>query len=962
MLQFEPQGQNRLGLLEQHLRFANEPVEDKSIPATLLDDPAEPDDPEIIANLMYVPEREHTHYLTLQRIRKSTYKKLLPAWEKYKRKLASLYIRKDAGERPSPFDEYFTTARAVMSNTIGQGIAAGDSYFRDTFALRGLNDEQQNKIRDQYLDTFDSRFVSTYRDKVQRELDDNKPFDGFEAINNTLTRFNSILRAYSNIATSIGYDTFTSEVGMLNVALHSMGLEAQKALVQWVLLDGVSHSYDCLNLAIAPGVDGTPGVYDPNMLIDTNTMPGSVMLDCGGNCKCHLSPVQSNRVVPRARSASPIFTAETLADTDHWKIDPNMTPDEFKGMFASKNWIGSGEGQTPKWILDWMAEEPTIRRKDLWQHLDDFAITDDEGVLGPGFGRRGVSFDIQRSEGGWQSYGGITHLTPAEVAGKRVMHANDIVVYIKVDAKVYDKYKLGELPSEGSIDPYIPRSEIPADILKASMKTLVHELGHSLWFYPTDIQHSFGALDFRIAGGWAENTVTKEATEKLSTLLNSHYDSLVHRVGTKLLQAIDDPDFRAQFIAQYKTDVGIDIIKNWIIEKPTTMFHDLWNMQIGGGGVKGGLGHRGILKQLSDLLESTGIMLEEGGQLFSSYSLHDVNEYWAELFSQIVLNPKAAMIYNPEITQQMGKLFPELFISAKTGKKYLDIPSQVAPEMRNALLDFNYDNVFLPNSTFSKLLERITINTSAVTKAEIAIAMKETVKHNPHFFRHEFIENADIVIIDSEQMGRLTKNKYAVSLFEDNTLYINYSQWQHAVPENRIAEMTDAVGASVYARNRKIQPKVRKVYEESVLDSLRTVLADMEDIMEDVDSDADEATADAAGLLSEYIQSIDAGTQKFSIKGWMKMYEDNDEIPYVFKRLVNAPILSTESLASPAAFFKKWFSTYISTPHVAHWKYNGKMTDILRTLLKDDLDTVTDIFGENGLDITPEEIDRLIKG
>lgn len=293
-----------------------------------------------IGSPAFLPASEREQYDIIQDLRARFFRRLTEAWNKFKRDyLATIEKQRLTNDQRDIFDTLLGTFKEIGSDSFEQGVKAGNSYFEDQFSVKGLTDAQRNRVVRQHNSVFNDRIEQLFMFDVRDRLRETPP----EKQEKLLSSFDRFLLGYSAVAASIAYDVFSRNVTVLNRKIRKRSLIPALANIfgssiiqeKWILFDDASHSPDCLRLSEGEAQDGS-GLWNPETLSEMGLIPQSPNLDCGGNCRCHLSPVVQNTgdltgwitgisAAPRLRNV-----LEVKSDTSQIKL---------LALFATRNFI-----------------------------------------------------------------------------------------------------------------------------------------------------------------------------------------------------------------------------------------------------------------------------------------------------------------------------------------------------------------------------------------------------------------------------------------------------------------------------------------------------------------------------------------------------------------------------------------------------------------------------------------------
>jgi len=324
----------------------------------------EPDKREISPSI--IPESERPFYDRIQALRPKFHKQLLRVWNEFKKDfLKTIPIEKVFTPiQTNAADKMLKDMERIANIGFSQGVSLGNEYFEDQFGVRGISASQQRRVVQRHLRTFRTKSKALFVDDVELLLGQ-APTDQSESI---LSGFDRFLLGYANVGAALAYDIFARNIDLLNKAVDRLFSIAGKDVprdavkVRWVMLETAVHSPDCNTLSF--GKDGS-GFWDARELYEQGMLPQSSNLDCGGNCRCHLSPhvgekregvkwLEKITTVERSRN-----TLSAITDIDS---------DELSELFDKKNF------DIPRVIRNLIIGTIGFRRRTFWNKLPDRGV------------------------------------------------------------------------------------------------------------------------------------------------------------------------------------------------------------------------------------------------------------------------------------------------------------------------------------------------------------------------------------------------------------------------------------------------------------------------------------------------------------------------------------------------------------------------------------------------------------
>ncbi len=316
----------------------------------------------------FLPPAERKHYDKIQGLRTRFLRRLRSAWNDFKKSyLATIEKQKLSRDQRSIFDTLLGNFNDIGSEAFDQGIKAGNSYFEDQFSVKGLTAAQQRKVLRQHNSVFGDRIQSLFMQDVQDRLEETPPGQEEKLLNS----FDRFLLGYSAVAASIAYDVFSRNITVLNKNLRrSLGptdavfFPPDVTLTKWVLFDDAEHSADCVRLSEGESGKGD-GIWNSEVLSEMGMVPQSPNLDCGGNCRCHLSPIVQ---APRALTSWITNVVAAPRQRNILEVKSDVSQSRLLAVFAAKRFI------IPSRFADDLVSKVSLRRNGFWNKYPNEGI------------------------------------------------------------------------------------------------------------------------------------------------------------------------------------------------------------------------------------------------------------------------------------------------------------------------------------------------------------------------------------------------------------------------------------------------------------------------------------------------------------------------------------------------------------------------------------------------------------
>jgi len=348
-------------------------AKDAIVPDIDIPESIRPDKLGITAPLV-IPEGERVAYVKMHSLRKTFAHQLLLRWNKFKLEYLQTLDKALDKEQKNVFQDMVNDFSDIALKAFQQGVNIGNGYFEEQFKVRGLNEKQQAQLVNKHLGIFEDKSYNLFYKEAASVIDGETPAKQ----KSLLDGFDRFLLNYANVAVSIAYDTFTRGISLLNRSVGAafkiggLGLPTDPVKVIWVLAEDATHSIDCEAMALGVDGDGS-GIWDARQLAEMGLMPGSSLLDCGGNCRCHLSSY-----VPLDASAASWLDSMTEAAPvrNALRVQPNLSSGALRKLLETE---GITLNIADEEIFSSILANPLLRRRELWKELDSFTLKVVEG-------------------------------------------------------------------------------------------------------------------------------------------------------------------------------------------------------------------------------------------------------------------------------------------------------------------------------------------------------------------------------------------------------------------------------------------------------------------------------------------------------------------------------------------------------------------------------------------------------
>ena len=342
-------------------------------PDTQIPESVAPDKLGIDAPLV-IPEGERDAYVAMHSLRPKFAKQLQARWNQFKREYLATLNKALNTTQKNVFEDMLNDFNDIALKAFQQGVDTGNSYFENQFKINGLNNKQQSQLVNKHLSIFEDKSYNLFYKEAASALDGQPP----ENHKSILDGYDKFLLNYANVAVGIAYDTFTRGISLLNKSIGAafkiggLGLPTDPVKVIWVLAEDAHHSIDCDAMAMGVEGDGS-GIWDARQLAEMGLMPASSLLDCGGNCRCHLSayvPLDTN-------SASWLnVMTESAPIRNVLKVQPNLSISALRKLLSAE---GVTLNVADEEIFTSILANPLLRRNELWRDLNSFTLNTIEG-------------------------------------------------------------------------------------------------------------------------------------------------------------------------------------------------------------------------------------------------------------------------------------------------------------------------------------------------------------------------------------------------------------------------------------------------------------------------------------------------------------------------------------------------------------------------------------------------------
>ncbi len=372
----------------------------------------------------------------------------------------------------------------IAEEAFRDGITSGNDYFEGSFRVRGLTEPQRELLVKKHLEIFRVKSRALFRDDAATKLDEQP-----QEPESVLSSFDRFLLAYANVSVGIAYDIFARNTDLLNTALRKLysiaGQDFPKdpVKVEWRLFEGADHSDDCKRMSF--GKEGT-GYWDARELSESGILPASSLLDCGGNCKCHLSPV----VALNPQTAAWLQNLTPVGDRkDTLNIIPNISENALGELFDIKKFRMSSI------IRKLIISNTIFRRSEFFNNLKQGGLRIVARPNQPRFQVVGETNFIRR-------------------AGRNVPAS----IQLQID-----------LPTGVRLDQL---TEFQKNIIN---KQLAHEIGHTVAVFDPTTGIGTSMINSRVANELMSAANTERATVLLQ--IQENFDRIIRRIPKRKLTA-----------------------------------------------------------------------------------------------------------------------------------------------------------------------------------------------------------------------------------------------------------------------------------------------------------------------------------------------------------------------------------------------------------------------------------------
>lgn len=861
-----------------------------------------------------IPRREWIHYRHIQSFRKKHLKGYREAWSKAKPIIAREYaksrgieITKSFSDEPNPnidegfdsmFDGFRTDMERQASLSFKDGIQAGNSYFEEMFKVSGLDNKQSEILLSQYEDSFQVKSRDLFETQLLNTLDEKEDITASDILG-ILDGFDRFMLAYAGIAAGIAYDIFANSIDALNLDLSRfadiLSRSGEKAFaVQWVLGEvQTEHSPDCLLMSQGDFTANGVGVWDVNELTDSNIIPGSSELDCGGNCHCHLRPIafDSNRIQDNVFVESFTSPFQLL---DFFQVTPNVDPDELKSLFANKKWI------IPASIQESLSKNPFLRRSEFWDKIPE----SDQEVL-----EAGVKFTyVKSTTDGWVIRGNT------DIVGRGIKTKPG---KIEVEVEYPKSLKL--------VKGDIPLDSFPPEVLKRINEITAHELSHTFLFSVPDF-----ALK-RTGGKQLLSTIFDDAAlRRIKKVAQQEYDFHLAKVNEQIKKNLNNlkkdsipkeliSDVRwLEEIINLDPDLDIGVV-----------LRDLYKRAREGKKISLNIDGEDLRVDPSQVLEGMTAVLRKmgiGDDLVSFYQLYDVDEFLAEHMSLVLTDPSRARLLNERLEKIISKEFGKFGDTTISTGADLRVPDQISINQLQDVPAIQSLTVIPPNAKFQDIIgkNQVISTTRGVTNENARRQTREVFNSFPGLLRSEFFDKGtDINFVSKSQMKKRTGTVKDVAVLDQDTgtLIINFDKWQSLSKKQRGEMIAEVAADNLYKKmGSGGKALVRDGFTRAVSDVLSFV----------------EAKAGRQGFKKSVVTDFrnlvlgDDGTgvldSTHDLNLWKELFKS--DISPILKKMTDLPVSSIDGLLDPESFFRDFVRAYIVNPQTST-QYGPGLYDVL---------------------------------
>lgn len=320
-----------------------------------------------------IPDREKKFYESIHNLRKTFYVRLKNAWDRFKVEYEKTIQKALDPYQQALYNHLFADYNSIARDMLLEGVSLGNTYFESQLGVLGLTPEQQQAIAMYQLGVFDQKAQNLFQDDFQTQIENKSP----EEQQRVFSTFDRYLMGFANVAVSAAYSVFTKSLSFLNDTLAesvgeaaAIGVPRQNVKVRWVLRETAAHSIDCLVMSQGETQDGS-GIWDAKYLAESNLQPTSPLLDCAGNCKCHLSPVgQVSDTV--TNFINTLVRIPAIKNSLH--VIPNITKQRMIDLLGEKI-----TGIIPAGLTEDIASVDSLHRSEFWKKLKDVNVVVEHG-------------------------------------------------------------------------------------------------------------------------------------------------------------------------------------------------------------------------------------------------------------------------------------------------------------------------------------------------------------------------------------------------------------------------------------------------------------------------------------------------------------------------------------------------------------------------------------------------------
>lgn len=484
----------------------------------------------------------------------------------------------------------------------------------------------------------------------------------------------------------------------------------------------------------------------------------------------------------------------------------------------------------------------------------------------------------------------------------------EFLVLGRTDARVIARNLIR--PDRITIDIFLPEgltlARLSATQRAQILNVLAHEFGHT--------------VAFPLKTGVVSNMLTAKQAEAIFAIAAKERTTALAQISVNFEKAIAKIP-RARISKQIQADIAV---MRAFLSDPELIIERLVSAIKSGARLPGGLTGQDAWR----LLERVVTQYSTGVKLTSVYSLRNVEEYFAEWFSQILTNPTRAAFLSPPLNRQTAKSFSftgRQFFGTKSSRRARSLlPDSAAITTRLDVPTGSAVNAVAPSlKTFAGAAQSATSETARLTTEQVRRQLATVIKRNPMLQRNEFYGELNITFIDRIQMGKRSGIRNNIGFFEDGQFVLNADVWKFASVDRRTEIISDLIADHLWTVSK---PAFRSQITDFFVDDYLFKTMDY----------LGKHTA-IQNLPSRHIEDLrraiygtpSARTRNLSI--WVDNFEPS--LRPVIQNMTDLPIMNIDSLASPKDFWRNWFRLYVTKPEVATF-YSQELFEIFAANLR----------------------------